>query len=177
MKKTAIIALLFLIFLFIYFLQSNLFSWFTIAGIKPNLFIIFVLCIGLYAGKRVGSILGIVFGILIDIFIGRQIGISGVLLGIVGYVGGYLDKNFSKDSKITIILISISTTIIYEIINYIILILMYKTEIEILAIIKTTLIEAAYNAILIIILYPIIRWGGYRIEGVFKGSNILTRYF
>ena len=177
MKKATIIALLFLVFIVFYFTQSNIFSWFTIAGVKPNIFIILTLCIGLYAGKRVGSILGIVFGILLDIFIGKQIGISGVLLGMVGYVGGYLDKNFSKDSKITIILISITTTIIYEIINYIILILMYKMEFELIGICKIIFIESAYNAILITILYPLIRWAGYKIGSVFKGSNILTRYF
>lgn len=177
MKKVFIIVLLFLIFIILYLIQSNFFSGFTIAGVMPNMFIILVLCIGLYAGKRTGSILGILFGILIDIFIGRHIGISGILLGIVGYAGGYLDKNFSKDSKITIILISISTTIIYEFINYLILIFMYKMEFELISIIKVALIEAAYNAIIITILYPLIRWGGYRIEGIFKGSNILTRYF
>lgn len=177
MKKAIILLLLFLIFIFLYLIQSNFFSGFTIAGVKPNLFILLVLCIGLYAGKRVGSILGIVFGILIDIFIGKHIGISGILLGMVGYVGGYIDKNFSKDSKITIILISIGITIIYELINYIILVFMYKMEFELVPIIKIALIEAAYNAIIITILYPLIRWGGYRIEDIFKGSNILTRYF
>lgn len=177
MKKTLAIFILILIFLISYFIQSNFFSWFTIAGIKPNIFIILVLCIGLYAGRRVGSILGIVFGLLLDIFVGKQIGISGILLGVVGFTGGNLDKNFSKDSKITIILMCIGATIAYEFINYIILILMYKMEFEVLAITKIALIEAVYNSILIIIFYPFARWIGYRMEDVFKGSNILTRYF
>ena len=177
MKKALTIFILVILFLISYFVQSNFFSWFTIAGVKPNIFIIFVLCIGLYAGKRVGSILGIVFGILLDIFIGKQIGLSGVLLGIVGFVGGYLDKNFSKNSKITIILMCIATTIIYEVINYLVLVLMYKLDFELLALIKIVLIEAVYNSILIIIFYPLTRWIGYKIEDIFKGSNILTRYF
>ena len=177
MKKALIIFVLFILFIIAYLIQSNLFSWFTIAGVKPNLFIVFILCIGLFAGKRVGSILGIIFGLLIDIFIGRKIGITGILLGTVGFLGGYLDKNFSKDSKITIILMCIGTTIIYELANYIIMVLTYKLEFETLAIIKILLIEAFFNSAIIIILYPFTRWLGYKIEDIFKGSNILTRYF
>lgn len=177
MKKTLTVFLLILLFLILYFLQSNLFSWFTIAGIKPNIFIILVLYIGLYGGKRLGSILGIVFGVFLDIFIGRQIGISGILLGVVGFIGGYMDKNFSKDSRITIILMCIVTTILYELINYVVLALIYRFDFEVLAITKIALIEALYNSILIIIAYPLTRWIGYKIEDIFKGSNILTRYF
>ena len=177
MKKALIIFVLFILFLISYFIQSNLFSWFTIAGVKPNLFIVLVLCIGLFAGKRAGSVLGIIFGLLIDIFIGRRIGITGISLGLVGFLGGYLDKNFSKDSKITIILMCVGTTIIYELANYVIMVLTYKIEFETLAIIKILLIEAFFNSAIIIILYPFTRWLGYKVEDAFKGSNILTRYF
>ena len=62
MKKTISIVLLILVFFIIYFIQSNFFTWFTIAGIEPNLFVIFVLFIGLFAGKKLGLILGIIFG-------------------------------------------------------------------------------------------------------------------
>ena len=137
MKKVIAIFVLALIFLISYFLQTNLFSGFTIAGVMPNIFIILVLYIGLYAGRRIGSALGIIFGLLLDMFVGKQIGISGILLGIVGFVGGNLDKNFSKDSKITIILMCIGATVIYELVNYIILVLMYKMEFEVFAILAT----------------------------------------
>ena len=53
MKKAIVILILFVIFIIAYFLQLNLFSWFTIAGVKPNIFIILVLFIGLYAGMRI----------------------------------------------------------------------------------------------------------------------------
>ncbi len=59
MKKAISIALLCLTFVIIYFLELNFFSWFTIAGIKPNIFIIFVLFIGLYSGMKMGATFGI----------------------------------------------------------------------------------------------------------------------
>ena len=42
MKKTVSILLILLAFLIIYFLQANVFTWFNIAGVMPNLFIIVV---------------------------------------------------------------------------------------------------------------------------------------
>lgn len=177
MKKTLIIIALCIAFIIAYFLQSNFFNWFTIAGIKPNLFVILVLCIGLFAGRTTGTLLGMTFGLLLDIFIRAKIGTTGIILGIIGFAGGYLDKNFSKDSKLTIILMCMGATAFFELADYIILILFYKIEIEIIALIKIILVEAVYNSILTIILYPVIQKAGYRIEEIFKGSNILTRYF
>lgn len=178
MKKAKIIIALILIFFLIYFLQSNFFNWFVIFGVKPNLFVILVLFIGLFMGRNYGVCFGIAFGLILDFLIGRNIGISSVMLGIVGIMGGYIDKNFSKDSRITIMLMVAITTIIFELGEFIIqnFILSYAfIEIDIFA--KTLLIEVLYNIILTIILYPLLKNGGFYIEGNFKENNILTRYF
>ena len=79
----------------------------------PNLFVILVLLIGLFAGESRGVMLGILFGISLDFFIGKSIGISGIMLGIVGFLGGILDKNFSKDSRFTMIIMIVLSTCIY----------------------------------------------------------------
>ena len=50
MKKAIAIISLIIAFFVIYFLQTNFFTWFTIGGIMPNLFIILVLFIGLFIG-------------------------------------------------------------------------------------------------------------------------------
>ena len=49
MKKLVINIFLILTIFIIYFLQSNFFTWFNIAGIMPNLFVVIVLFIGLFA--------------------------------------------------------------------------------------------------------------------------------
>ena len=143
----------------------------------PNLFIVFILFIGLFASKEMGITYGIIVGILLDLFLGKRIGISGIMLGIVGLLGGILDKNFSKESKITIIIMVILTTIIYEIGTYIFSFFMYKFDIELFAFLKILLIESMYNVILTIMLYPMIKSLGYKIEEEYKGNKILTRYF
>ena len=115
LKKVLTGILIIATFFIIYFLQANFFTWFTINGVMPNLLVIFILWIGLFIGKKAGLICGLIFGIYIDILVGKSIGISGIMLGIIGLIAEYIDKNFSKDSRLTIMLIIAASTAIYEI--------------------------------------------------------------
>lgn len=177
MKKAISIILLILVFFIIYFIQSNFFTWFNIYGIQPNLFIIYILFIGLFTGKKLGLIFGIIFGFYLDVVIGRQIGISGIMLGIIGIIAEYLDKNFSKESRITIMLMIAGSTIIYEVGCYIFNVISLGITVEIISFGKILLIEVLYNIIITIILYPLIQKLGHILEETFKTKNILTRYF
>ena len=177
MKKILINVLLILSFLVIFILQINIFSKMKVYGIMPNLLIIYILFIGLYLSKIAGITYGILFGILLDLFIGRKVGISAIMLGIVGLIGGILDKNFSKENKLTIMIMACITTIIYEFGIYFIGFFIYRYQIEIGNFIKILIIESLYNALLIIILYPLMQNLGHKIEEEYKGNKILTRYF
>ena len=172
MKKFIIYISLIISFVVIYLLQSTFFTNFTIAGVMPNIIVILVLYIGLYAGVSKGIIFGIMFGIFIDIWIGKNIGITSICLATVGILGGMFDKNFSKDSRITILLMVISCTIIYEIAISILQYIVLNTNIEILEFIKILLIEVVYNTLITIILYPLIKNTGYEIENEIKGDKI-----
>ena len=177
MKKVLIHISLIISFIVIYLLQTIFFSHFTIAGIMPNIFIILMLYIGLYMGRTMGVIYGIIYGIFIDIWIGKKLGITSIALALVGLLGGIFDKTFSKDSRITVLLMGIVCTIIYEAALYFMQYLTMGINVEIIKFIKILLIEVLYNTILIIILYPIMKGTGYEIENEIKGDKILTRYF
>ena len=177
MKKVFINIAIIIIFIFIYLLQSNLFTNFKIAGVLPNLCVILMLYIGLFMGRSSAITYGIIFGMLIDIFISKQLGITSMMLAVIGVLADLFDKNFSKDNRITVMIIVGITTIIYEIGFYIISYIFLNINIEILAFIKILIIETLYNIILTIIIYPIIQLTGYDIEQEYKGSKLLTRYF
>jgi rod shape-determining protein MreD len=177
LKKTIINILLILTFFIIYFLQLNFFSWFKIAGVMPNLFIILVLYIGLFTNRNLGFTYGVIFGILLDLFIGKKIGITAIMLGSIGIIGAIFDKNFSKDSRMTMMIMVLGSTIIYEIGMYILNYIMFSINIEILTFLKILIIEVIYNIILTIILYPLLQKTGYYIENKYKENKILTRYF
>ena len=177
MKKFIINIIIIITFVMIYILHSNLFTWFKIAGVMPNLFVIFVLFIGLYANKYMGVTYGIIFGLLLDLFLSRNIGISAIMLGIVGIIGVVFDKNFSKENRITLIVMVILSTIVFETGEYLVSFFINKFDLEIITFIQILLIECLYNSILTIILYPLIQNLGNRVETEYKGNKILTRYF
>ena len=177
MKKLIINISLIIVFIIIYLLQTTFFTSFTIAEIKPNLFIILMLYIGLYMGRSYGIIYGIIYGIFIDIWIGRNIGITSICLAFIGFLGGVFDKNFSKDSRITILLMGTICTVLYEVALYILRNIIIGIDAEVVEFLRILLIEVIYNILLLIILYPIMKFTGYEIENEIKGDKILTRYF
>jgi rod shape-determining protein MreD len=164
-------------FFILYFLQANFFTWFTISGVMPNLFVIFILFIGLFIGKKVGVVLGLFIGVYIDLLIGKAIGITGLMLAIIGLAAEYIDKNFSKDSRLTLMFIVAGGTAIYEIGIYAFQILKWNAMLEIVPFLKILVVEVIYNMVLVIILYPFIQKVGSHLESLFKNKAVLTRYF
>lgn len=143
----------------------------------PNLFIIYVLFIGLFASRTIGTIYGVGIGLMLDLLLGQQVGINAVTLGIVGFLAGIFDKNFSKDSRMTIMLMVFGSTFLVEVLNYILNYMFLSINVEIFTFLTILIVEIIYNLILTIILYPIIQKAGYYIENEYKGNTILTRYF
>lgn len=177
MRKFLTVLCLILVFFLLYFLQVNIFSSFTIAGIKPNLFVIYVLFIGLFANQFVGVSFGVIIGIVLDFLYGKTIGISAVMFCIIGYLGSYFDKNFSKENKLTIIFMVAGATLIFELGAYFLNSIILNFDREFFYFTKIVLIEIIYNVLLSIIIYPLIQKAGYTIDRNFKQNNILTRYF
>ena len=95
----------------------------------------------------------------------------------IGVISGILDKTFSKDSRLIVLLMGILCTIIYEAALYFMQYIVLGINVEILQFIKILSIEVIYNVIIIIILYPLMKFIGYEIENEIKGDKILTRYF
>ena len=177
MKKFLINIALILIGFIIYFLQANFFSWFTIFGIKPNLFIIYILFIGLFGNRGMGIIYGSITGIFLDLLFEEKIGVNLITLSLIGIIATIFDKNFSKDSRITIMFMVFGTTIIFEIVSYFTRYILYSINVEVLNFIKILLVEIVYNILITIVVYPLIQKFGYYIENEYKGNRILTRYF
>lgn len=177
MKNVVVAIVSFIVFLTIYFLQINFFSWFNLAGIKPNLFVVLTLFLGLYAGDKMGLAMGIIFGLFLDLTIGINVGISAIMLALVGLLGGYFDKTFSKDNRITIMAMAVGATFFFELGVYLLNAVISSYSIEIFAFLKIVAIEMFFNMLLIIILYPLMQKVGYMLENMYKSTQVLTRYF
>ena len=134
----------------------------------PNLFVVIVLFIGLFASKTMGTIYGIVIGLILDLLFGMRVGIQAVSLGLIGFLAGIFDKNFSKDSRMTIMLMVLSSTVIVEVLNYLFKYMFEGINVEIFNFVRTLILEVIFNLLLTIILYPLIRKFGYDIENEYK---------
>ena len=177
MKKVVINLILILTIFIIYFLQANFFSWFNISGIMPNIFVIFALFVGLFASKTMGTIYGTIAGLIVDLSLNNIIGINAICLGIIGFLAGIFDKNFSKDNRIIVMFMTFIATIIFEVLKYITNYIFIDINVELISFIRILAVEAFFNILITIIIYPIIQKAGYYIENIYKGNKILTRYF
>ena len=177
LKKFLINLILIIIGFVIYFLQSNFFSWFSIAGVKPNLFVVYVLFIGLFGNKSMGIIYGAITGIFLDLLFNEKVGQNLLGLALIGILATLFDKNFSKDSRMTIMFMVFGSTVIFEVTSYFINYIMYSINVEIWCFIKVLTIEVIFNILVTIIMYPLLQKFGYYIENEYKGNRILTRYF
>ncbi len=178
MKKVGIGIITYLVFIILYFLQTNFFSWFTIGGVSPNLFIIFAIFLGLFTNNYFAIVMSVIMGLTIDFEIGKQfVGPTAIMLTIISILVSYLDKNFSKDSKITILLLVSLGTIVFEIGLYGLNIFVFKYTSEMSTFLKILAVEVAYNIVLTYVLYNLIRKIGSKIERMFKEKHLLTRYF
>lgn len=177
MKKFLINLILIIIGFVIYFLQSNFFSWFSIAGVKPNLFVVYVLFIGLFGNKSMGIIYGAGVGIFLDLIFKEKVGQNLLGLALIGIIATIFDKNFSKDSRITMMFMVFGSTVIFEVASYFINYIIYSINVELVNFVKILAIEVVYNILITIIIYPLIQKFGYYIENEYKCNRILTRYF
>ena len=177
MKKFLFGVLLYFVFLIFYFIQTNFFSWFTIAGISPNIFIILILFLGLFTDNKFSLMLSLLIGVTLDLVVGKTLGVTAITFCLISIVCSYFDKNFSKDNKISILLLIIGITTVYEVITYFLNCLILEINIEIVPFARILAIEVFYNAILTFIFYNLILKLGGLLERQFKQRNILTRYF
>lgn len=177
MKKFKSFLILLLLFLIIYFLQFNFFTWFNIRGIMPNLFVVFTLFVGIFIGQRIGIAVGLFVGIVIDVIIGKQVGFTGIALGIVGYVGELLDKNFDKNNLLTLLAMVAIVTFGYELVNMFYIIVRNGLNFNIFIFLVMIVVEVLFNVLLVMIFYPLIKKIGHYFEEVFNVKRVLTRYY
>ncbi len=106
------LVLLFLPFTAI-FLQSTLFSFYTINGALPDIVLVTVACYAILNGARKGAAYGFLCGLLEDLYLGRFIGINALAKGLTAYIIGSLQGNVFREN----ILVGVLGVVIATLIN------------------------------------------------------------
>lgn len=137
--------------------QGTLCDMGSIAGVAPNIFIIYTSIICFLAYKYEGIIVAGVFGFILDIITVKFIGIYTVLFMIAAFFVSTLSEKVFKEPKFYIsmiltFIVSVFINFFYYLISFLIL-----GGLNLVFALKVIFIEAFYNSIFTVILYFIIK--------------------
>ncbi len=96
-------------------LQITILPYFEILGKVPNTALIIVVIIALGKGRYYGGLLGMLIGFLQDILFSTAIGVNAIIYFFAGYLIGYVEDTFARDSLINVIIFTALATIYYNI--------------------------------------------------------------
>lgn len=106
------IFLIFIIFFFCLVLPGTLFHYWSWAGIKPDLAMLWVIYIALHYRPAQGIAYGIVIGLIVDLYFGRYIGLYAITLAVVALLISLLQQRWYRENiPLTMVLVFIVTVL------------------------------------------------------------------
>ncbi|MGC9156070.1 MAG: rod shape-determining protein MreD [Ferrimicrobium sp.] len=87
---------------------------FTILGVHPDFVMLMVAAVGVYRGREIGALTGFFAGLLVDSFLTTPFGISALVLCVVGYLAGEIERLDSGSPLALKILIVGATSVVGE---------------------------------------------------------------
>ena len=107
-----------------FLLQSTVFHFLELAGVVPNLLLIFTMSFGLMRGRREGLLVGFFSGLLIDIFFGSILGPYAFIYMTLGYGNGFFHRIYYVEDVLLPMTMITLNDLIYNVIVYIVFFLM-----------------------------------------------------
>jgi len=153
--KTTIHGVFLLIFSII---QATWLDCIEIFGIKPNLFLIYVIIICCFCEKVEGAALGFAFGFVLDMLVGRFWGVNALLGMLLGFCTASFCVRVLSDSNffITLALVLVGS-FLHEIFYYFIAFLKTENISFFTSLIKIIIPECGYNLVASAPLYFVIK--------------------
>lgn len=140
-------------------------------GVKPNLILIFVICLGVLKGSVSGAKGGLAAGLTTDLLMGRYIGFYGLIFMYGGMAAGTVNRRFHKENYLPVIFASFLLSIAVESIIY--LSIRINSNMDYVYVLgKYLLVEALYNMILSIFFYFIMN----AVENRFSGQQATVKF-
>lgn len=144
-----------LLLLLLYFLQVSLFSRLYIFGVKPFLFPLIAVCIGLFEGSMLGGVLGLVCGVLCDFAMADSTVMFTIFMPFIGFVVGLLTEHvFARGFPSCLVCSAISLLLCAFLQSFKLLIFIGADK---LALLKTGLLQSACSIIFILPIYWTVR--------------------
>ncbi|SFE50988.1 rod shape-determining protein MreD [Thermoanaerobacter thermohydrosulfuricus] len=129
-------------------LQTTLFSFIDIFGVKPDAAFIVVLSFSLLNGSWEAIYLSLFAGLIQDILFNNALGVTTFSLLIVSYITGLLSKSVFKESSFVAFVFVFLGTLLYNLITMFSMVLM-KYEFNFLSdFMNVAMIQAVYNSVI-----------------------------
>ena len=137
-------------------LQPTWFDAWEIFGVKPNLFLIYIILISCYTSKKEGAATGFFFGLILDLLICENIGTNAVLMAITGFFTAQFCEYFIRKNTLPLsVLIVVPVVFFYEFIYYI---CSYLGHLSVGAtLIRVLLPECVYSALITVPMYFLVK--------------------
>lgn len=145
-----------MIIVLIYVLQLFVINNHTLFGTKPNLILISVIVVSLWFGLYTGSIFSFLIGMLTDILFGNTYGVFTLSYTITGMVIGFLNYNYRKENKFSLVYVTLISVAIFEFIQYIEYIIITSSHSSILYLLKQIFMSSVLNIIIVYVIYELI---------------------
>ena len=147
---------LIVLFVVIFFAQIYLIDGKSLFGVKPNIILISVIVFTLFSGLYKGSIYSLLVGILCDFIYGSNFGVFTISYVVVAIIIGFIEQNYRKENKTTLIVMTFLGTACFEIIEYIVYSISISSIINIFFLIKQILLASILNMVVVWILNGIV---------------------
>ncbi|MNP33535.1 rod shape-determining protein MreD [compost metagenome] len=154
-KLVAIISIIALV-LIIFILQVYLIDSRTLFGVKPNLILVSIVAVSLWYGLYIGAFYSLIIGIIADSIFGNTFGLFTIGYSLTGSVIGFLNYNYRKENKISLIYVTILATAIFEVSEYISYIFVSNELLNIFYILKQIIVASLLNICIAYIIYGIL---------------------
>lgn len=95
-------------------LESTVFQYLRIWGVKPDFSIIIIVAYAIMRGSAYGAFIGLGSGLLLDMLYGKTIGINALSYMLTGYLVGQAHENVFKDSFIPAVIFNIAAVFVQQ---------------------------------------------------------------
>lgn len=151
---TYIFIILFVIVIFL--LQIYLIDSRTLFGVKPNLILISVITISLWYGLYVGAFYSAIIGIMADLIFGSANGQFLICYAVTGTIIGFLNYNYRKENKNSLLYVTVLATAIFEFTQSVIYIFEMNSFVNFFYLLKQIVISSLLNICIAYIIYGLL---------------------
>ncbi len=155
-KKIITFMYILILIIFIFAFQIFIINSRDLFGIKPNLILISVIVVSAWYGEKVGGIFSFIIGVFTELLFSSFNGIFLISYTIVGILVGYLNNKYNKENKISLVYVTILSTFLFEFIEYLYYLFIYRVYSNMFYFFKQVVISSILNIVIVFIVYSII---------------------